>query len=56
MEEPQMTGSRGVALLAMADSINEASEIVESNLWRIEGKYHMRHGIGSASSLRKKIQ
>ena len=56
MDEPQMTGSRGVALLAMAESINEASEIVESNLWRIEGKYHMRHGIGSASNLRKKIQ
>jgi phosphoribosylamine--glycine ligase len=54
MEEPEMTGSRSLALLGIGETIEEASGIVETNLWRISGKYYMRHGIGTAASLKKK--
>ncbi len=52
----QLTGSRGLAILAEGDSIEEASENVEMNLWRIGGKFEMRHDIGTREMIGKKLE
>lgn len=51
----KMSTSRALALVALADSIPEASAKVEENLWRINGRYFMRHDIGTEEMLKKKI-
>jgi phosphoribosylamine--glycine ligase len=53
--EVEMTGSRAIAIIASGESISEASEAVEKNLWRIKGDYEMRHDIGSEEFINKKI-
>ena len=52
----QMSGSRALALVGMADSICEASDIVENALTGIHGDYYMRHDIGSRKMMEKKIR
>ncbi|MGP6220688.1 phosphoribosylamine--glycine ligase [Caldiplasma sukawensis] len=55
IEEFETTSSRSLALYAEADSIFEASEIIERNLWRIEGDYFMRHDIGTRKNISSKM-
>ncbi len=50
------TGSRALALVGIADSIYEASDIVEYNLKNITGNYYMRHDIGTRDMVGKKIK
>ncbi len=50
------TGSRALALVGIADSIYEASDIVEYNLKNITGNYYMRHDIGTRDMVEKKIK
>ncbi len=52
----KMSTSRALALIGLAESIPEASRKVEENLWRIKGKYFMRHDIGSEEMLMKKMK
>lgn len=56
VDHVEMTTSRSLALVALADTIPEASEKIEENLWRINGKYFMRHDIGTKEMIEKKIQ
>lgn len=55
MEKVEMSTSRSLALIGIADSIPEASSIVEGKLSRIHGKYAMRHDIGTLGFLNKKM-
>lgn len=55
MDEFETTSSRSIALYAEADSIFEASDIIEKNLWRIEGDYFMRHDIGTKKNISEKM-
>jgi phosphoribosylamine--glycine ligase len=50
------TGSRSLALVGIADSIYEASDIVEYNLRNINGNYYMRHDIGTRDMIENKIK
>ena len=52
----KMSTSRALALIGLADSIPEASRKVEDNLWRIKGRYFMRHDIGTEEMLKKKME
>ncbi len=54
LNEVRMSNSRAIAIMSEADSIPDASNMVEMNLWRIEGDYFMRHDIGNAESLHRK--
>ncbi len=56
LNEVKMTHSRALAIYAEAETIWEASEKIEANLWRIEGEYEMRHDIGTKKSLAKKVE
>ena len=56
LTEFEMTKSRAIALISRAETIEEASASVESNLWRIEGEYHIRHDIGSPELMKKKME
>lgn len=49
-----MSTSRALALVGLGDTIPEASEKVEQNVWRIKGKYAMRHDIGTREMLERK--
>ncbi len=50
------TKSRSLALIGIADSIYEASDIVESNLKNITGNYYIRHDIGTRNMIENKIK
>jgi Phosphoribosylamine-glycine ligase len=50
-----MTGSRSLAILAEGNTIEESSENVEKNLWRVNGKFKIRHDIGTYEMLQNKI-
>jgi phosphoribosylamine--glycine ligase len=54
METVEMSTSRALAIIARADTIEDASDIVESNLFRINGSYYVRHDIGSREFMKKK--
>lgn len=51
-----MGTSRSLALVGIADTIPEASEKIEENLWRLRGKYFMRHDIGTEKMLESKLK
>ncbi len=55
LDEFEMTSSRALAILARGRTIEEASEMVETNLYRVHGEYHVRHDIGSSSLMKKKM-
>jgi len=50
------TKSRALALTGIADSIYEASDIVENNLKNITGNYYIRHDIGTRNMIENKIK
>ncbi|MEX1254894.1 MAG: phosphoribosylamine--glycine ligase [Dehalococcoidia bacterium] len=50
-EQLLTTPSRFAALVGVADSIPEAEEAVERALKHVEGRYHVRHDIGTAALL-----
>ncbi|WP_337861156.1 phosphoribosylamine--glycine ligase [Ferroplasma sp.] len=50
------TKSRSLALIGIADTIYEASDIVEGNLKYITGDYYIRHDIGTESMISRKIK
>lgn len=54
LEQVEMSSSRSLALVGMADSIEKASEIVEENLKHITGDYFVRHDIGSREMMERK--
>ncbi|WP_188681029.1 phosphoribosylamine--glycine ligase [Thermogymnomonas acidicola] len=53
-ERVEMSTSRSLALIATADSIPEASDKVERNLWRVSGRYYVRHDIGTKALIEGK--
>ncbi len=55
LNEVQMSTSRSLALVGLADNIPDASRKVEENLWRIKGDYFLRHDIGTEEMLQSKI-
>ncbi len=54
LERVEMSTSRSLALVGIADTIEEASEKVEKNLSNIKGNYYVRHDIGSREMMQKK--
>lgn len=54
LDQVEMTSSRSLALVGMADTIEEASDLVESNLTNIKGDYFVRHDIGSREMMDRK--
>lgn len=56
LTDVQMTKSRCLAIIGEGESIEEASDTVERNLWRVGGKFKMRHDIGTSEMLQKKIE
>lgn len=55
METVEMSTSRSLALVGIADSIEEASARVEKNLVNISGKYYVRHDIGTREMMERKM-
>ncbi|MFQ6054737.1 MAG: phosphoribosylamine--glycine ligase, partial [Methanosarcinales archaeon] len=49
------TGSRAIAVVGIADTINEAEQKAEFAISNIKGELHCRHDIGTASSIKKRI-
>ncbi|MGP6206987.1 phosphoribosylamine--glycine ligase [Cuniculiplasma sp. SKW3] len=56
LDEVETSHSRALAIYAEGETIWEASEKIEANLWRISGEYEMRHDIGSKKSLARKVE
>ncbi|MEM0139532.1 MAG: phosphoribosylamine--glycine ligase [Ferroplasma sp.] len=56
MDNVITTKSRAIALIGIADSIYEASDIVENNLKYVRGDYYIRHDIGTESMMKRKIK
>ncbi len=56
MNRVNMSGSRALALVGLAESICQASDIVEAALPKIHGNYYVRHDIGSREMMEKKIR
>lgn len=54
LDKVEMTSSRSLALVGIADSIEEASDVVESNLSNFTGDYFLRHDIGSREMMARK--
>lgn len=54
LDRVEMSTSRSLALVGMADSIPQASDIVEENLHMIKGSYYVRHDIGSREMMERK--
>ena len=50
------TGSRAVAVLGFADTINEAEKKAESGISALKGALHSRHDIGTDELIRKRIR
>ena len=50
------TGSRALAVLGIADTIQEAETKAEKGLLAIKGDLHSRHDIGTQELIRKRIQ
>ncbi|MDS0256391.1 phosphoribosylamine--glycine ligase [Thermoplasmatales archaeon AK] len=55
VDEVVQSTSRSLALVGIADSIPEASDIVEGNLGKIRGEFYVRHDIGSREMLKIKM-
>ncbi|MEM0155983.1 MAG: phosphoribosylamine--glycine ligase [Thermoplasmataceae archaeon] len=56
MERVEMSNSRALAVIAKGDTIEEASDLVESNLFRVNGNYYVRHDIGSRKFMKEKAK
>lgn len=56
MTEVRMSGSRALALVGIADTIPDASDIVENSLKYIRGDYSIRHDIGTPAMIGKKME
>ncbi len=56
MNRVKTTHSRSLALIGIAKSIYEASDIVEQSIHKISGNYYMRHDIGSREMVERKIK
>ena len=56
MEKVEMSTSRSLALVGIADTIEEASDRVEQNLKCIRGGYYIRHDIGSRQMMEEKMR
>lgn len=54
LDRIEMTSSRSLALVGIADSIEEASDVVENNLSNFSGDYFIRHDIGSREMMARK--
>ena len=54
--EVRMSGSRALALVGIADTIPDASDIVENSLSHIKGEYSLRHDIGTAAMIGRKME
>lgn len=54
MERVEMSTSRSLAMVGIAESIEEASDIVERNLEHVKGNYFVRHDIGSREMMARK--
>lgn len=54
LDRVEMSSSRSLALVGIADSIEEASYVVENNLSNISGNYFVRHDIGSKEMMARK--
>ncbi len=54
LDRVEMTSSRSLALVGIADSIEEASDVVEGNLSNFSGDYFIRHDIGSREMMARK--
>lgn len=54
LDRVEMSTSRSLALVGMADTIEDASDVVESNLHNISGDYYVRHDIGSREMMARK--
>jgi len=50
------TASRSLAVVGVGDTIGKAESVVEAGLEHIRGDYGVRHDIGTAVSLRKKVE
>ena len=50
------TTSRALAVVGVADSIEQAEATAEGGLRRIRGDFSVRHDIGTAASLRRKLE
>ena len=55
LDRVEMSTSRSLAMVGIADSIPEASDIVEENLHMIGGNYFVRHDIGSRQMIERKM-
>lgn len=55
LDTVEMSTSRSLALVGISDSIEGASDIVEQNLGNISGDYYVRHDIGTAGMMEKKM-
>ena len=56
MNRVRTSHSRSLALIGIAKSIYEASDIVEQNIHKISGNYYIRHDIGSREMVGSKIK
>ena len=56
MENVEMSSSRALAVVGIADTIPEASSTVERSLGKIHGEYYVRHDIGSNEMMSRKIR
>lgn len=54
LDRVEMTSSRSLALVGIADTIEEASDVVENNLSNFSGNYFIRHDIGSREMMARK--
>lgn len=56
LERVEMSTSRALALIAKSATIQDASDIVEANLHRINGSFYVRHDIGSKEFINAKMK
>ena len=54
LERVEMSTSRSLAMVGIADTIPQASDIVEENLSLVKGNYYVRHDIGSREMMDRK--
>ena len=54
LERVEMSTSRSLAMVGIADTIPEASDIVEENLHLVKGNFYVRHDIGSREMMERK--
>ncbi len=50
------TASRAIAVVGIADSLAKAEEASEAGLRHVKGDFYVRHDIGTATAIRKKVK